>query len=78
MVEKVKEICEKAIEGKISAESFYDRLCEIADDDSTDGDIAAVIEDGLMEIEMTGAAGSKSGKRVIREIAENIIEGLDR
>lgn len=78
MMEKVREICKNAIEGKISAKSFYDKLCEIAEDDSTDGDLAAVIEDGLMELEMSGATDSKGGKRLIKEIAENIIEGLDR
>lgn len=76
MYEKVKDICEKAISEKLSAEAFYDRLCAIAEDDRTDGDLACIIEDGLMELEMTGAANSKGGKRLIKEIAENILGAM--
>ena len=43
MVEKVKGICEKAVQGKISPESFYDTLRAVADDTRTDDYLACLL-----------------------------------
>ncbi len=74
MVEKVKGICEKAVQGKISPESFYDTLRAVADDD-----LACLLEDVLMEIEMEhdGNGGAKAGKRIIKEAAERLLEEME-
>ena len=73
MVEKVKGICEKAVQGKISPESFYDTLRAVADD------LACLLEDVLMEIEMEhdGNGGAKAGKRIIKEAAERLLEEME-
>ena len=74
MVEKVKGICEKAVQGKISPESFYDTLRT-----RTDDDLACLLEDVLMEIEMEhdGNGGAKAGKRIIKEAAERLLEEME-
>ena len=79
MVEKVKGICEKAVQGKISPESFYDTLRAVADDTRTDDDLACLLEDVLMEIEMEhdGNGGAKAGKRIIKEAAERLLEEME-
>lgn len=79
MVEKIKGICEKAVQGKISPESFYDTLRAVADDTRTDDDLACLLEDVLMEIEMghDGNGGEKAGKRIIKEAAERLLEEME-
>ncbi len=76
MTEKIRELCKSAMEGKISAKAFYDRLCALADDENTSGDLECILEDGIMELEMTGAADSGSGKRVIKDVASTILDEL--
>lgn len=79
MKEKVMEICRNAIAGKCSAESFYDKLSAVADDTRTDDDLACIIEDGLMEIEMSHESSSKKAlSKLIKETAESILEAMKR
>ena len=79
MVEKVKGICEKAVQGKISPESSYDNLYSLTYYTLTDDDLACLLEDVLMEIEMEhdGNGGAKAGKRIIKEAAERLLEEME-
>lgn len=76
MNEKIKSLCEKAVKGKISPEAFYDTLRATADDTRTDDDLACLLEDVLMDIEMYhGGAGAQ--KRIIKEAAERLLEEME-
>ena len=45
----------------------------------TDDDLACLLEDVLMEIEMEhdGNGGAKAGKRIIKEAAERLLEEME-
>ncbi|MBQ8569549.1 MAG: hypothetical protein IJ446_10075 [Oscillospiraceae bacterium] len=76
MENKLRELCDKAAGGKISADSFYDSLRAIADDDRTDGDLSCLLEDVIMELEMLHDEGGsdKKMRELTAEAAERIIE----
>ncbi len=76
MKEKVRAICEDAVKGKLSAKVFYEKINAIAEDENTDGDLSALLEDAIMELEMEGGSSAGVMKKVIREAAEMILEGL--
>ncbi len=75
MNEKIRAICENAVAGKCSAESFYDSLRAAADDTRTDDDLACLLEDALMELEMEhdGCGSKKAMQKMIKETAEYIL-----
>ena len=58
------------------ADSFYDSLRAIADDDRTDGDLSCLLEDVIMELEMLHDEGGsdKKMRELTAEAAERIIE----
>ena len=78
MNDKIKEICNQASEGKLSADVFYDKLRSIADDTRTDDDTACIIEDCLMEMEMAhdGSGSKKSVQKLVKETAARLINEL--
>lgn len=78
MEEKVRAICADAIKGTISPDSFYDRITAVAGDTRTDDDLACILEDALMELEMEHGGPKGVMKKLIREAAELILEGLER
>lgn len=78
MKAKVLDICSKAAKGGISAKEFYEKLSAVAEDTRTDDDLACVIEDALMEIEMEhGGAKNTSGK-ILKEAAQMILDGIEK
>ncbi len=76
MLNKVKTLCENAVSGrKVKTEDFYKTLRAIADDENTDDDLACIIEDGLMELELAGDAATI---KAVKEAANMILEGCAR
>lgn len=74
MNEKLKTACMKAKDGKISADAFYDILTAAADDPNTDDDLACVLEDVIMELEMEHGCAPGAAKKMLKEAAERILE----
>lgn len=79
MKEKVMDICRQAIDGKIGADAFYDKLSSVCDDTRTEDDLACLLEDVLMEMEMEhdGSGGAKAKKKIAAAAAERILEEID-
>ncbi|MCI7767256.1 MAG: hypothetical protein MSJ26_04645 [Oscillospiraceae bacterium] len=78
MKEKITDICNQMINGKLTFESFYDRLTAVCEDTRTDDDTACLLEDVLMELEMIGSE-TKSKKllgETAKEAAERILEEI--
>lgn len=75
MNEKLKKVCLMAKDGKISPEKFYDALTAAADDQSTDDDLACILEDVIMELEMEHGCPPRAAKKMISEAAERILSG---
>lgn len=69
MTEKIKKLCTAVLNGSAGFDEFYDGLSNAAEDPQTSDDLAFVIEDELMELEMLGERVS-SGKK-IREAAKD-------
>ena len=79
MKQKVIEICKKGSSGKISVDAFYDSLRAIADDSRTDDDLACLLEDALMDLEMEHDSGSSKSalQKLVKETSEIILEELE-
>lgn len=69
----------KGSSGENISRIIYDTLRAVADDTRTDDDLACLLEDVLMEIEMEhdGNGGAKAGKRIIKEAAERLLEEME-
>ncbi|MBQ5316619.1 MAG: hypothetical protein J6I96_03590 [Oscillospiraceae bacterium] len=68
-------LCNDAVKGKIKAQDFYKTLDAIADDENCPDDIACVIEDCLMELDMQGGA-DRAGSNAVKECAKLALEEL--
>lgn len=79
MMEKIKELCTAALKGSIGFDEFYDRLSNAAEDPQTSDDLACVIEDELMEMEMLGGRGSSDRKlgEAAKTCAKRIIAAIE-
>lgn len=67
-VDRMKELCKKAEQGKVTPKEFYDLLAEAAKDE---GDLSCLAEDAMMELEMDGSPEN------VRESAKMILEELN-
>ncbi|MCM1524429.1 MAG: hypothetical protein NC120_08235 [Ruminococcus sp.] len=71
--EFIKDICRKAADGQCYPDVFYEKISAAAEEDGTDGDLACLLEDVLMELEMERGGG----KRLVKESAERILKELE-
>lgn len=67
----LRSICRKAADGEISPKDFYGRLSEMAASENDDSDLACLLEDAMMDLEMDGSPGAA------RATAKGITEELD-
>ncbi|MCM1579218.1 MAG: hypothetical protein NC078_10515 [Ruminococcus sp.] len=70
-LENLKNICAQAAGGKLSPKDFYEKLKEIAQAQEEDSDLACLLEDALMDMEMDGSPAAA------RETAKGITEEID-
>lgn len=77
MKEKALAACRDAAAGKINPDTFYDRLSAIADDTRTDDDLACILEDVIMEIEMEHGCSRKEMQKLVKEMAERLLEEIE-
>ena len=77
MKEKLTALCKDALKGKIKAQAFYKELDAIAEDENCPDDIACVIEDCLMELDMQGGA-DRAGSNAVKECAKLALEELEQ
>lgn len=78
MNDKIKEICNALISGRLAFEQYYDKLTAVCNDTRTDDDTACFLEDVLMELEMVSSEtrSKKALAEAAKESAERILAEL--
>ncbi|MBR4223539.1 MAG: hypothetical protein IKR73_01890 [Oscillospiraceae bacterium] len=71
-MEELKKACSDALRGKITADRFYKILEEISQSDDCSDDVACIIEDAMMEMDMANGVS----RTALKECAMMIEEGL--
>ncbi|MBQ3919577.1 MAG: hypothetical protein II695_07875 [Oscillospiraceae bacterium] len=72
MTEKLRKLCDEALRGKIKTDSFYSQLDEMSQSEECSDDLACVIEDAMMELDMNGG----ESRTALKESARMILEEL--
>ncbi|MDE6592907.1 MAG: hypothetical protein K2K57_07590 [Oscillospiraceae bacterium] len=69
--EKIKKLCNEAAKGKISPKDFYETLSKTAAASGEESDLACLLEDAMMDLEMDGSA------EAVKETAARLMEELN-
>lgn len=69
--EKIKELCSGVARGKISPKDFYEKLSQTAAVSGEDSDLACLLEDAMMDLEMDGST------EAVKETAARLTEELN-
>ncbi|MBQ8979188.1 MAG: hypothetical protein IJ080_05440 [Oscillospiraceae bacterium] len=72
MKKKILKLCEDAVKSRISPQNFYRLLDEISQSEECEDDLACIIEDAMMELDMTGGISRTAVKEAAQMIAEEI------
>lgn len=69
--EKLKKLCSDAARGKISSKDFYEKLSQTAAAEGEESDLACLLEDAMMDLEMDGST------EAVKETAARLTEELN-
>lgn len=69
--EKIKKLCSDAAKGKITLKNFYETLSQTVAAEGEESDLACLLEDAMMDLEMDGSIDA------VKETAARLTEELN-